>query len=90
MFCTIYITGVDDAESECGLDEGIHWDYLIHNNGDQDLLDKDIDHLVTIVQEKLCDMTWEVSIEINQITQDSREDLFFYPEDLLWLLFSFL
>ncbi|VDI71405.1 phosphomevalonate kinase-like isoform X1 [Mytilus galloprovincialis] len=52
-----FTLGVDDAESECGLDEGIHWDYLIHNNGDQDLLDKDINHLVTIVQEKLCDVT---------------------------------
>ncbi|XP_063432200.1 phosphomevalonate kinase-like [Mytilus trossulus] len=53
----IFTPGVDDAESECGLDEGIHWDYVIHNNDDQNQLDKDIDHLVTIVPDKLCHVT---------------------------------
>ncbi|XP_052099950.1 phosphomevalonate kinase-like [Mytilus californianus] len=52
-----FTPGVDDAESECGLDEGVKWDYLICNNGDQDQLDKDIGCLLTLVQEKLCDVT---------------------------------
>ena len=26
-------TGIDDVESECGLDTGLEWDYVIVNNG---------------------------------------------------------
>ncbi len=44
------LIGVDDVESECGLDEGISWDYIINNNGDEQLLDE---QLTTIAQNVL-------------------------------------
>lgn len=28
----VYIVGVDDAESECGLDDVEDWDFIIENN----------------------------------------------------------
>uniref|UniRef100_A0A3B3ZTS6 Phosphomevalonate kinase n=1 Tax=Periophthalmus magnuspinnatus TaxID=409849 RepID=A0A3B3ZTS6_9GOBI len=36
-----FTAGVDDAESECGLDSGVEWDWIISNEGDpQDLEDQ--------------------------------------------------
>ncbi|XP_020795451.1 phosphomevalonate kinase [Boleophthalmus pectinirostris] len=36
-----FTVGVDDAESECGLDSGVDWDWIISNDGDpQDLEDQ--------------------------------------------------
>ena len=36
-----YFEGVDDAESECGLDSVSDWDWIISNEGDaQDLEDQ--------------------------------------------------
>ncbi|XP_033833896.1 phosphomevalonate kinase [Periophthalmus magnuspinnatus] len=36
-----FTAGVDDAESECGLDSGVEWDWIISNEGDpQDLKDQ--------------------------------------------------
>ncbi|KAH3833056.1 hypothetical protein DPMN_106357 [Dreissena polymorpha] len=46
----IFTQGIDDAESECGLDECVTWDIVISNDGDEALLDMDIDHVVRLVQ----------------------------------------
>lgn len=32
-----FVLGVDDAESECGLDDGVEFDFIISNNGDGQL-----------------------------------------------------
>ncbi|ESO87613.1 hypothetical protein LOTGIDRAFT_179274 [Lottia gigantea] len=46
----IFTTGVDDAESECGLDEGINWDYIINNNNDENLLNSTLKPLIQHVE----------------------------------------
>ncbi|KAF1597549.1 UNVERIFIED_CONTAM: Phosphomevalonate kinase, partial [Eudyptes robustus] len=38
--------GVDNSESECGLDDYKCWDFLIENNGDEEQLQKDLDELI--------------------------------------------
>jgi hypothetical protein len=35
--CAFFCEGVDDAVSECGLDSGVEWDFVIQNNMDQEL-----------------------------------------------------
>jgi len=41
------LTGVDDAESECGLDTGVNFDVVITNNGSGDAsLDTSVGNLV--------------------------------------------
>ncbi|CAG5132913.1 unnamed protein product [Candidula unifasciata] len=42
----VFTQGVDDAESECGLDSGVDWDVIINNNGDQKQLEDDIHKLL--------------------------------------------
>ncbi|XP_064608717.1 phosphomevalonate kinase-like [Liolophura sinensis] len=42
----VFTAGIDDAESECGLDEGVEWDEIIKNNGGQSDLDQHLDKLV--------------------------------------------
>ena len=32
----VFTAGVDDAESECGLDDVADWDYVIRNDGGDD------------------------------------------------------
>ncbi|XP_052793962.1 phosphomevalonate kinase-like isoform X1 [Mya arenaria] len=46
----IFTEGIDDAESECGLDKGLEWDITIDNSGDESLLDQNISTLVSLVQ----------------------------------------
>lgn len=41
-----FTSGIDDAESECGLDAVEDWDLTIKNNGDQLSLDKYINTLI--------------------------------------------
>ncbi|XP_029656750.1 uncharacterized protein LOC115230754 [Octopus sinensis] len=41
--------GVDDSESECGLDEGVDWDFVISNDTES----PDIDSLVRLIQSHL-------------------------------------
>jgi hypothetical protein len=54
IFCDII--GVDDAESECGLDEGITWDYVVKNNGTQEQLKSAIKPLIDIIKDKISDV----------------------------------
>ena len=41
--------GIDDAESECGLDEGVRWDFIVNNNGNDSELTDDIDKLINFI-----------------------------------------
>ncbi|BFY97928.1 hypothetical protein BsWGS_00968 [Bradybaena similaris] len=42
----VFTEGIDDAESECGLDSGVDWDVVIDNSGDQQQLEEAIQKLV--------------------------------------------
>eukprot|EP00035_Acanthoeca_spectabilis_P034521 m.29528 g.29528 ORF g.29528 m.29528 type:complete len:287 (-) comp6704_c0_seq2:960-1820(-) len=44
----IHTRGVDDVESECGLD-GREWDFVINNNGDAEALNQALDTLLQLV-----------------------------------------
>ncbi|XP_067831971.1 phosphomevalonate kinase isoform X2 [Heptranchias perlo] len=48
-----YTPGVDDAESECGLDEGIHWDWTVANNGGPEGLEQQLRPLTEFIQGRL-------------------------------------
>ena len=47
------LTGVDDAESECGLDTGITWDITVNNNDEKDELETVIHHIIETVNLKV-------------------------------------
>ncbi|XP_077056308.1 phosphomevalonate kinase [Siphateles boraxobius] len=42
-----FTTGVDDAESECGLDEGLAFDWILRNDGEHERLEKQLDELLS-------------------------------------------
>ncbi|KRZ31732.1 Soluble NSF attachment protein 29 [Trichinella pseudospiralis] len=41
-----FCTGVDDAETECALDAGVEWDFIIENNEENDVISR-IEQLAT-------------------------------------------
>nr|CAG4642123.1 EOG090X0FYC [Eurycercus lamellatus] len=41
----VFVPGIDDAESECGLDHVIDWDFVIQNDGDESSLETDLRRL---------------------------------------------
>lgn len=43
--------GIDDSESECGLDQVTDWDYVLQNNS-RDNIEKEIEKLIAFVDEK--------------------------------------
>uniref|UniRef100_A0A3P9JD05 Phosphomevalonate kinase n=1 Tax=Oryzias latipes TaxID=8090 RepID=A0A3P9JD05_ORYLA len=43
-----FTTGVDDAESECGLDEGVHFDWLITNDPAAPPLDEQLQPILKL------------------------------------------
>lgn len=45
---TTYHPGVDDAESECGLDEGVHFDWLITNEPTAPPLDEQLQPILKL------------------------------------------
>ncbi|XP_052002382.1 phosphomevalonate kinase isoform X1 [Xyrauchen texanus] len=47
-----FTAGVDDAESECGLDEGVTFDWIIRNDGDADVLQVQLEGLLSLVKSK--------------------------------------
>ena len=57
MLCIYIFLGVDDAESECGLDEGVHWNFIIHNNGNQEQFDTDIKRVTDLIDMKIANVT---------------------------------
>ncbi|KAK2845234.1 hypothetical protein Q5P01_011893 [Channa striata] len=46
-----FTTGVDDAESECGLDSGVEFDWIITNEADAPSLDKQLQPILTLAKE---------------------------------------
>jgi phosphomevalonate kinase len=46
-------TGVDDADSECGLDTGVSFDHVIINNGHSEQLEANLQQLENIVKERM-------------------------------------
>uniref|UniRef100_A0A2D4MLC1 Phosphomevalonate kinase n=1 Tax=Micrurus spixii TaxID=129469 RepID=A0A2D4MLC1_9SAUR len=49
----VFVAGIDDAESECGLDQGVPYDWVITNDGDQLSLDAQLEKLLQFIQTKL-------------------------------------
>ncbi|XP_007946717.1 phosphomevalonate kinase [Orycteropus afer afer] len=49
----VFTPGVDDAESECGLDDFGHFDWVIENNGDEQHLKKQLENLIAFVHSRL-------------------------------------
>lgn len=45
--------GVDDAESECGLDNFGTFDWVIENHGDEQRLEEQLEHLIEFVRSRL-------------------------------------
>ncbi|XP_067666805.1 phosphomevalonate kinase-like [Haliotis asinina] len=49
----VFQSGVDDAESECGLDSVTDWDYIFQNNNNINQFETSLDTIVDDVQKKL-------------------------------------
>ncbi|XP_053559674.1 phosphomevalonate kinase isoform X6 [Bombina bombina] len=49
----LYTPEVDDAESECGLDKGVAFDWIITNDGDGNFLDEQLNKLLDFIHSKL-------------------------------------
>ncbi|OPJ89307.1 phosphomevalonate kinase [Patagioenas fasciata monilis] len=45
--------GVDDAESECGLDQGVTFDWVVTNDGDELALDEQLETLLRWLRDQL-------------------------------------
>ncbi|XP_058503177.1 phosphomevalonate kinase isoform X1 [Solea solea] len=46
-----FTAGVDDAESECGLDSGVKFDWIISNEADAPSLDEQLQPILNLVKE---------------------------------------
>ncbi|NXJ08653.1 PMVK kinase, partial [Odontophorus gujanensis] len=49
----VFVAGVDDAESECGLDQGVPFDWVIANDGDGVALGAQLEALLQDVRSRL-------------------------------------
>ncbi|NWR59540.1 PMVK kinase, partial [Bucorvus abyssinicus] len=49
----VFVAGVDDAESECGLDQGVAFDWVITNDGDERSLVEQLETLLRSVRSRL-------------------------------------
>lgn len=47
------LPGVDDTESECGLDQGVAFDWVITNDGDKVALEEQLEMLVQSLNRNL-------------------------------------
>lgn len=45
------VSGVDDSESECGLDGGVHFDWIINNDADGPSLEEQLQPLLKLALE---------------------------------------
>lgn len=46
-----YLSGVDDAESECGLDSGVEFDWIIVNESDAPSLEEQLKPILKLAEE---------------------------------------
>ncbi|KAK2540098.1 Pmvk, partial [Columba livia] len=49
----VFVAGVDDAESECGLDQGVTFDWVVTNDGDELALDEQLETLLRWLRDQL-------------------------------------
>ncbi|XP_042135328.1 phosphomevalonate kinase isoform X2 [Peromyscus maniculatus bairdii] len=49
----VFTPGVDDAESECGLDNFGNFDWVIENHGDEQCLEDQLENLLEYIRAKL-------------------------------------
>ncbi|NXC23238.1 PMVK kinase, partial [Corythaeola cristata] len=49
----VFVDGVDDAESECGLDQGVAFDWVITNDGDELALGEQLEPLLRSLRGRL-------------------------------------
>ncbi|NXL66978.1 PMVK kinase, partial [Chordeiles acutipennis] len=49
----VFVSGVDDAESECGLDQGVAFDWVITNDGDELALGEQLETLLQSLRHRL-------------------------------------
>ncbi|KAM9294580.1 phosphomevalonate kinase-like [Gastrophryne carolinensis] len=49
----VYTPEVDDAESECGLDSGVDFDWTITNDGEPGALENQLQELTGFIQSRL-------------------------------------
>ncbi|XP_075301122.1 phosphomevalonate kinase isoform X2 [Opisthocomus hoazin] len=49
----VFVAGVDDAESECGLDRGVTFDWVLSNDGDERALDEQLQPLLRALRGRL-------------------------------------
>ncbi|NWU74012.1 PMVK kinase, partial [Pterocles burchelli] len=49
----VFVAGVDDAESECGLDQGVAFDWVVTNDGDAQALEEQLETLLQAVRGRL-------------------------------------
>lgn len=47
-----FTPGIDDAESECGLDHGVNYDWIIHNDEDAVPLEEQLQVLLSLAEQK--------------------------------------
>ncbi|XP_059836026.1 phosphomevalonate kinase isoform X1 [Hypanus sabinus] len=48
-----FTAGVDDQESECGLDNGVHWDWVLNNDGTSQELETQLQPLLEFIRNRL-------------------------------------
>uniref|UniRef100_A0A8C2BZF6 Phosphomevalonate kinase n=1 Tax=Cyprinus carpio TaxID=7962 RepID=A0A8C2BZF6_CYPCA len=60
-----FTTGIDDAESECGLDEGVKFDCIIRNDGADDVLEKQLEGLLSLIRSREEDSNTQNSIKLD-------------------------
>ncbi|XP_072916021.1 phosphomevalonate kinase isoform X3 [Hemitrygon akajei] len=48
-----FTAGVDDRESECGLDNGVHWDWVLNNDGTSQELETQLQPLLEFIRNRL-------------------------------------
>lgn len=53
LILLLFPPGVDDAESECGLDNFGSFDWVIENHGDEQYLEDQLENLLGFIRAKL-------------------------------------
>lgn len=48
-----FTKGIDDAASECGLDQYSNWNFVVDNNNDQEALDQKLQEILSSVEKYL-------------------------------------
>lgn len=51
VYLPVCLSGVDDAESECGLDSGVEFDWIITNEADAPSLEEQLQPILKLAME---------------------------------------